>query len=201
MFEVVYLTGAPASGKSSASRLLRQKVAQLEVFEYGARLTAYLADRRDGNLVQEDLRRQSSGVITLKDVQAVDRQLLDFIAEGRHRSHLLIDSHAVTKEGYGFRVTPYSIEDFRRLAPTQIWVLYASPKATQDRIGKAPEGRPHVTLEEAAMHTSLQASVAATYGIALGLAVHLFDTTGKGSEEVATMLAERLNRAIDRVPA
>lgn len=142
--------------------------------------------------MQEDLRRRSAGLVTPEDVAAVDRQLVELASEARARTHLVIDSHPVTKENYGFRVTPYALDDFARLAPTQIWVLYADPETTMRRIGDDPRGRPAVTAAEAAMHTHLQASVAATYGMRLGLPVHLFDTSRLAPREVATMLAGRL---------
>jgi len=121
--------------------------------------------------------------------------LLSFVAEARTRTHVVIDSHPVTKEAFGFRVTPYSLDDFALLSPTQIWVLYADPETTAARIGRDAQGRPMVTAAEAAMHTHLQASVAATYGMRLGTPVHLFDTSRLDPDEVAVILAARLTGA------
>ena len=192
MFEVVYLTGAPAAGKSTTAKLLAQRVSPLEVFEFGERLAAYLTRKSSHTFVQEDLRQQSAALVTPEDVRAVDRLLLDFVAEARTRTHVVIDSHPVTKESFGFRITPYTLDDFARLAPTQIWVLYADPESTTARIGQDAKGRPTVTAAEAALHTQMQASVAATYGMRVGTPVHLFDTSKLSPEDVASMLAQRL---------
>jgi adenylate kinase len=97
MFEVVYLTGAPAAGKSTTAKLLAQRVAPLEVFEFGERLTAYLAEKTGSSVVQEEVRRQSASLVTPDDVRAVDSLLLAFVAEARSRTHIVIDSHPVTK--------------------------------------------------------------------------------------------------------
>jgi adenylate kinase len=174
-FDVVYLTGAPAAGKSSAARALKQRVQKLEVWEFGDRLTQHLTNRIP-SVSQEDLRRESGGLITPEDVAAVDRWLIQWAHDTRKISHVVIDSHPVTKERYGFRVTPYSLTDFARLAPTKIWVLYCSPEVTLQRIGGDAAGRPSVTPEEARMHTHLQASVAVTYGMSRGIPVHFFDS-------------------------
>jgi adenylate kinase len=195
MFEVIYLTGAPAAGKSTAAKLLVERVAPLEVFEFGERLTTYLAQKDRSAIIQEDLRRQSANLVTPEDVQAVDQLLLQFVANARTRTHVVIDSHPVTKEGFGFRVTPYALDDFAKLAPTQIWVLYADPETTMARIGRDAQGRPAITAAEAALHTHLQASVATTYGMRVGRPIHLFDTSHLSPEEVVTMLAKRLNGA------
>jgi adenylate kinase len=189
--KVVYLTGAPASGKSSVSRALRAYVERLAVFEYGARLTAYVNQKGGRNLIQSTIREQSSAVVTPEDVAVVDRHLIQFVRDERAANHVVIDSHAVTKESYGFRVTPYSLKDLATLSPTHIWVLYTEPHVALDRIARDAQGRPSITEEEARFHTSLQASVAVTYGIGLGIPVYFFDSN-RPLDELTTELASRL---------
>lgn len=190
-YEVVYLTGAPAAGKSSLSRALRRIVSPLEVWEFGERLTAYLNQRTGIPMSQEDLRRESARAATATDVAAVDRLLIDWTTQTRLVSHVVIDSHPVTKEQHGFRVTPYSLADFTRLQPTQIWMLYTRPEVAIERIGRDAAGRPMISFEDARMHTQLQASVAITYGMSLGVPVYLFDSE-RDPEELASELATRL---------
>lgn len=173
--EVIYLTGAPAAGKSSVSAGLLKAVPSLSVWEYGQRLTAHLKARHGGDLDQAELRERSGALSTPEDIVSVDTQLIDFVQERRERGHVLIDSHQVTKERYGFRVTAYSLERFRLLAPTKIWMLYTTPEIAVARIKANAQGRPDISIEEARFHSQLQASVAVTYGMALGVPVHLFD--------------------------
>jgi adenylate kinase len=189
-FDVIYLTGAPAAGKSSLARALKQRVRELEVWEFGDRLAQHLA-RRLPSVSQHDLRRESGKLITPEDVAAVDRELIEWAHDARKTSNVVIDSHPVTKEHYGFRVTPYGLVDFARLAPTKIWVLYCSPEVTVQRIGLDPAGRPSVTIEEARMHTHMQASVAVTYGMSLGVPIHFFDSD-RDPAGMADELAARL---------
>jgi adenylate kinase len=191
MPKVIYLTGAPAAGKSSTTRLLFDRVPDMAVWEYGARLTEYCAARSADVTGQHDLRARSAGIITPEDVAEVDRALLAFVDENRLDRHVLIDSHPVTKESYGYRITPFSLEQFAQLRPDEIWVLYANPEETRRRIESDPGGRPLVTEEEARTHTMLQASVAATYGMAIRCPVYMFDTAVPRGELVAR-LAGRL---------
>lgn len=193
MAEVVYLTGAPATGKSTLTRALKSQIADLQIFEFGERLTARLAG--SGQVSdQADLRSQSARAITLDDVRAVDRELLDFVATHRATRPVIIDSHAVTKESYGYRVTPYSLKEFEKLGPTQIWVLYTEPQVTLQRIAANAQGRPQITEEEARFHTQLQAGVAITYGMHLGTAIHFFDSAVPGAQ-LASQLVARLSRS------
>ncbi|RZI39622.1 hypothetical protein EGT07_27970 [Herbaspirillum sp. HC18] len=129
----------------------------------------------------------------MEDVRAVDEELLDFVATHRPTRPVIIDSHAVTKESYGYRVTPYSLKEFERLQPTQIWVLYTAPELATQRIATDAQGRPQITVEEARFHTHLQASVAITYGMHLGTAIHFFDSALQG-EQLADQLVTRLLR-------
>lgn len=191
MLKVIYLTGAPASGKSSTTRMLHNRVPGLVVWEYGARLTEHVNDRAVSGLAQDDLRARSAGVVTPQDVEDLDQSLIAFVAEHRSSQHVLIDSHPVTKESYGYRITPFSLARFEHLAPDEIWVLFASPEETRRRIAADNGGRPLVTEEEARMHTAMQASVAATYGMSLGRPVYLFDTAAP-REELVARLADRL---------
>ena len=192
MPKVIYLTGAPAAGKSSTTRMLAERMPGLLVWEYGARLTEHVMTKSTAVSSQNDLRANSGSVVTPQDVVEVDRALLAFVAGNRAERHVLIDSHPVTKEAYGYRITPFSLEQFARLAPDEIWVLYASPEETRRRIAVDDGGRPLVTEEEARTHTALQASVAATYGMAVGRPVYLFDTASPRDELVA-YLAGRLS--------
>ena len=192
-FRVIYLTGAPAAGKSSITRALDRFVSPLEIFEYGERLTRYVSTRQDQKLTQESIRTSSAAVVSPEDIRAVDKLLLAFVADARTKAHVVIDSHAVTRERYGFRVTPYSLGDFTLLSPDAICVLFTPPEVAVERIERSPAGRPRVTLWEAGFHTGLQASVAATYGMSAGIPIYLVDSSPP-VDDVATEVARLFNK-------
>ena len=175
-YKVVYVTGAPASGKSSTMACLLAERPEVGVWEYGARLTAFLKARGSDIADQRELRERSAHVVTPTDINALDDQLRTWVEQRRETQHLLIDSHPVTKEHYGFRVTAFSVDRVKSLQPTEIWLFYVSPEVTVERVRRDAAGRPEITFEEARMHTTAQASVAMTYGILAGCPVHMFDT-------------------------
>ena len=178
MGRVVYVTGAPASGKSTTTAMMLLGMDGVSVWEYGARLTAHLRAGGVDVADQDELRRQSSRLAVAKAVDEVDDQLLAFVAATRGRGHVLIDSHPVTREHHGLRITAFSHEHFRHLAPDEIWCFYTAPE---------------VAVETARMHTILQASVAAAYGIAAGCPVYLFDTDREQAGLVAELRARLLS--------
>ncbi|MGD9562525.1 MAG: AAA family ATPase [Pyrinomonadaceae bacterium] len=189
-YEVIYLTGPPASGKSTLVTVLEERFQPMKAFVYSRVLADYLSQKSLNQYSQDNLREMSARIITPEDIEIVDTQLLDFVAENVNKSHIVIDSHAVTKEKYGFRVTPFSLEKLRRLSPTLIFALYTTPSVVVNRILKNSQGRPAVSEFEAAFHCELQSSVAITYGINLGLPVYFLDSD-RPSDELADEIAKR----------
>ncbi|TDK37561.1 AAA family ATPase [Rhizobium deserti] len=189
-YKTIYLTGAPAAGKTTAVNLLSQKSPSTLVWSYSERLQQHLANRAT-NVSQQIMRSQSSLMITPDDILAVDRQLLSFVEEHRGASDLIIDSHPVTKESYGYRVTAFSLDQIMALKPDEIWMLFASPSQTVERIGTDAQGRPAPSLDEALLHTSIQASVATAYGILTGRPVYFFDSNVDAGAQ-AERMAKRL---------
>ena len=130
--QVVYLTGAPATGKTTATEKLTE-LGPIHVFSYGALLTARVPSVQD----QPELRRRSADAIRESDVVDLDAELIGMLAATE--GHCIIDSHAVTKEETGFRVVPYSIAGLRSLGITAIVCLYAQPGTIAARIQADPQ--------------------------------------------------------------
>ena len=189
-FHVIYLTGAPAAGKSTLVSLLMESVQPLEGLSYSKLLSDYIAQQRSQvDLAQ--MRKQSASLITPEDIDTVDTQLIEYVCRRRQETHLIIDSHPVTKEAYGFRITAFSIEKLQALRPTMICMLYTEPSVVVERIQANAQGRSTINYFEAAFHSELQGSVAATYGIVLGIPVYLLDSS-KPVAEVANTIITRL---------
>lgn len=142
---------------------------------------------------QEELRARSAEVVRPEDVDGLDEKLLDQVDKLRGKRPIVIDSHPVTKESYGFRITAFSEDKIQRLQPDEIWVLFAAPDVIRGRIQRAPAGRPMISEEEARTHTVTQASVAATYGVLVGAPVYLFDTD-QDQEKLVSILLKRLEK-------
>lgn len=190
-FQVIYLTGPPATGKSTLVSHLEACVTPLLSFTHSSVLAEHLNAGATEPLSQDDLRRESAGRIRPEDVNAVDRQLIRFVQDNRAKTHIIIDSHAVTKEQFGFRVTPFAVETLLAVRPTIIFMLYAEATVVRERITAESQGRPLVSSFESDLHTHLQASVAVTYSIQLGIPLYLLDSAAP-TEELAAQISRRL---------
>lgn len=176
--KVIYLTGAPATGKSTLSRALARRIPDLRVFAYSEELRKLLQRKSGGpSLTEDDIRKQSARVVTAEDVVQLDQELVELVIRERGHRSVLIDSHPVTKEHYGFRVTGFDVSTIQRLNPDVLVCLYASAEVTRARIHSDAMGRPLPTAFESDMHTHLQAAVATQYGVITGKPVYLFDSS------------------------
>jgi adenylate kinase len=188
--QVIYLTGPPAVGKTTLVTRLKKVLPSVEVFIYSQMLSEYLSNSARRYISQKRLRERSARVVTEADVCAVDDLLISKVTRLRSARHVLIDSHAVTKEQYGFRITAFSLPFLQKLKPTAICMLYADADAIIERITKSPKGRPVVTPDEANFHSTLQAAVAVTYSIQVGVPAYFFDA----SKSVDTALSQLVSR-------
>lgn len=192
--EIIYLTGPPASGKSTLVALLQEKIERLLAFSYSDALADYVSRRDERTLTRRDVRKKSASVVSPEDIEAVDASLSEFVDRHRRSSHIIIDSHAVTKESYGFRVTPFSLGKLGDIRPTRIVALYTEPQVVVDRIQSAPDGRPAISQFEAICHCSLQCGVALVYGVDLGIPIHFYEADslpGELVDQVAKLFGSR----------
>lgn len=180
-YKVIYLTGAPAAGKTTVCRKLLALRQDINVFEYGKEMSAYLASKRDGIAPsQADLRGGTQRHVSDSDIGHVNRIMLDFVLKWRAKGHVVVDSHHVTKERYGFRVSPFSVMEVNALKVSEVWVLYTSAEKTIARIHENPSGRSEPNIFEADFHTFLQANLAIVYSMISDVSVFLFDSEHAG---------------------
>ncbi len=173
-FKAIYLTGAPAAGKSTLCRELK-KTNNIKFFEYGASMSRYLI-ARNHHVPQDMLRKGIDGMVTAEDIESVNEEMVDFVAQHRTNYHVIIDSHHITKEKNGFMASVFSKSRLIQLNPTEIWVLYTTPEVTQSRIINDSGGRPLISIFDANLHTYLQASLALNYACELGCRVRFIDS-------------------------
>lgn len=189
-FPVIYLTGAPATGKSTLARNLAARFPTMRVFAYSEELRRVVAAKTGTTMSEDQIRELSGSVVTTEDVRELDKRLIQDVAVERLTRPFLIDSHPVTKEAYGFRVTGFDVETLRALRPDFVVCLYTSPEVMRGRIKRDPMGRPLVTEFEAQLHTNLQTAVASQYGILSGKPVYLIDGGASEAELVEAVAKE-----------
>jgi len=193
MWKVILLTGAPGTGKSTLRNALAARIADLEHFDYGQLLLR--RKQREGSEVSyEQLREQSSAIISASDVTATDDWVISEISRLRKTSHVLIDSHALTRETYGFRAIAYSKAQLEGLQLDAVISLRADPDILIGRLKLDPRGRREMTTEVAREIQILQDSLSLTYAVACGCPAFVIDTTHLTAQEVADTAIQILSQ-------
>ncbi|WP_084540147.1 AAA family ATPase [Azorhizobium doebereinerae] len=180
MKKLVYLTGAPASGKSTLIKGLAAEISDLKVFEYGRAMSALLK-----SVSRESLRDGTDGRVTQTDIDEVDRQMADWAHEFRRQNNLIIDSHHVTIESYGFRIAPFSLAKLETLQIDEFWVLIADSALSVERIERDRRGRRIPSPYQADFHTAVQASLASQYAVLTARPVYIFDSANESTDLVS----------------
>lgn len=103
----------------------------------------------------------------------------------RGKSHVLIDSHALTRETYGFRSIAFSRRQLENLSLDAVIALRADPDELIARVKHDPGGRRELTAELAREIQILQESPCLTYAVVCACPAFVIDSTHLNAQEVA----------------
>lgn len=188
MKTVIYLTGASGTGKTTLCGMIADRLGDSVVVYSYSDLLLDTARRRGQQLRTDELRQRSSSVITPEDVEATDSRLIESVEGARETKNVIVDSHPVTREEYGIRITSFSPKTLKQLSPDKVFCLYANPEVLVSRIAGAPGGRRIANQWDVQYEITLQASIAAQYAFQVGVACYLLDSTASLDSLLAIFL-------------
>lgn len=192
MGKVVMLTGAAGTGKSTLAAECASQIRPLHKIDFGQLLLEAKHNQGYSDLTYDQLRTLSGRIITPQDVRAADSAFIESLPALRRQTNVLIDSHAVTRESYGYRITHYSIDELRRISFDAIVITYCRPDTWLERRSRNPQGRPELSPFEVQTQMALQEAVGINYAIACGCPCYVLDTT----EQLPAVLTDRVREII-----
>lgn len=172
----IYLTGIPCTGKTSLINKIIDRHPHIKAIRYSDILQQYIIVKNNEYIEKSELRKKSSEIIEPEDINVVDDIIIRKMCEISQTSHVILDSHPVTTEDYGFRVTPFK-RDFVQRADFDILVcLFASPMTIIGRYQKTLSDRKLISMQEVETSMYLQNSIAVSYGMLLDKPVYFYNT-------------------------
>ena len=176
MYKSIYLTGAPATGKSTIANLLRKENHKIKVFEYGKEMAKHLSAKYKENIEQSTMKSGTESLVTEYDVDTVNEIMKHFIDENITNYNVIIDTHQITKEAFGFKLKAFSIEQLNSLVIDEIWVLYCDSKIIKERKTKKSGGRPISEDFESDFHSVSQSNLAILYSMIKNVPIYFFNS-------------------------
>lgn len=175
------INGIPASGKTTAVNYLEKNFSQIYVLRFGSLIFQY-KKKKFPQLKYEDLRKKSSSLIGFDDIKTIDNIVIEVTKKHRSSSHVLIESHGVTREDFGFRVTPYThINQIHKLKLHAIVFISCKPTIVYDRINKNAKGRKPISQNEVVQNIRLQECLSMIYSTQAGCPLYVIDNSGSKS--------------------
>jgi adenylate kinase len=188
---VVFITGVAAVGKTSVARELERRGLgrRLSIGE----LVLDQARRLQPGLTHDQLRQEPDLYAPLPVVGSAIGELCRLVEKERGFQTLIVESHAVTAESYGSRVTVFSHEDLRRLAFDVIVLLECGESTIASRWRRRSIVMPVPT--NLRIMIDMQRAVGVAYAAAVGCP--LYAVAAEASvESVATQIEKLLNQWI-----
>ena len=164
MRKVCLVTGTPGVGKTTlCSALARELPTRYQHISFGGLILKCLNEDGFGG-TEADLRRRVSQLVTAQVIsRATDLLVQETNADGNENLWLLLDSHAVSQDRFGFIATPDGPSYFQRLRYSAIINLFADPTEVLKRSNPDETGRQARTADDVATHANLQNAVTVLY--------------------------------------
>lgn len=193
MGKVILLTGAPGTGKSTLRRSLESCIPGLQHFDYGE-LLLRRKEQQGLSLRYDEMREQSSSVISSQDVSDTDEWVVAEIGRLKATCDVIIDSHALTHEEYGFRAIPYSARQLVTMQFDAVITLRCDPEVLIARVAANPGGRRELSVELAREIQTLQEALSLHYAVACGCTAFVIDTSNRTAAEVRSVATSLLRK-------
>lgn len=179
----VFLTGSPATGKSTLCQLLAEQDERIRLFLFGENMEEHLTSIGKRAQLRE-MRQGTLPIVSSDDIDAVCSQLLDWLSRHEDGSVSIIDSHQVTIESHGVSLRPFDDNVLGQMHIDQVWVTVTEPQIAISRMSSDGKGRKVPSDFLATVHDGAQMALAVRYSAIWSCPVHFIQNSGTKAQLV-----------------
>jgi adenylate kinase len=166
--KVILLTGIPSSGKTTATDYVRTNFENIKVVRYGE-LLFRMKEKTHPGIKYEQMRSQSGSILSKEDLAGADDLILKTVIDHKGKFDIIIESHGVTKEDYGFRITPYkNVKKLVNLGVTNVVYISSDSDIIVKRMLGSAKGRKKMNQGQIQQNFRLQETLALVYAVLTG---------------------------------
>lgn len=170
----VIITGISGVGKSTITRNVETRIKPITRIGFGE-LIFEIKNQMGATANYEQLRASPNEAIPINYVNLAEELLLSRVSQLRQTTNIILDSHAVVNDHFGFRIVP-EISNFDKAHLDAIIVIHAPFEVVKIRLAKEPKGRPTISKQIFENYKTLQDSVAIHFGITAKCPVYVLET-------------------------
>jgi adenylate kinase len=189
--KVILLTGVPCSGKTTIARLIKELKPQISTISFGEEIHNLLNTRK--SIQYETIREKPTRIATKALINEVKVIVEKKVINLKELNNVLLDSHAVVADDYGFRIIP----EFDKCGEIDVIILVNIDYSTfKFRCTVDAKGRKLLNEIDFNIMQQLQNSIVTAYSISSNCVVYVLNNHRNLSVE---QLKQNINIIFDDI--
>jgi adenylate kinase len=182
----ILMTGVPGVGKSTIARNIQTRITPIVRIGFGE-LIFEVKQQQETPENYGQFKAKPDKSIPINYVNLAREVLLNRVDEFRDTTNIILDSHAVVNDYFGFRIVP-EIIDFERAKVDAVIVIHAPFEIVKQRVIREPKERNLIPKQTFKKHQVMQDAVAIHFSLMARCPMYVVETDDDLNKSVRIMI-------------